>query len=78
VAALAFIHETAAQPLTLVSLIIVLTAVQRLPLEPIGYMLVAEIPSTRLRVKTVVGHRVYNITSIITNKVASRMLIPSA
>lgn len=78
VAALAFIHETAAQPLTLVSLIIVLTAVQRLPLGPIGYMLVVEIPSTRLRVKTVVGRGVYNITSIITNKVASRMLLPSA
>jgi SP family general alpha glucoside:H+ symporter-like MFS transporter len=42
-------------------------------------MLVVEIPSTRLRVKTVgVGRVVYNITSIITNTLASRMLSPTA
>ncbi|KAL2829337.1 general substrate transporter [Aspergillus pseudoustus] len=71
--------ETAAQSWTLGSLIIVLTAVYQATLGPVGYMLVAEIPSTRLRVKTVVvGRVVFNITSIITNILAARMLSPSA
>ncbi|KAL2810601.1 hypothetical protein BJX63DRAFT_422950 [Aspergillus granulosus] len=71
--------ETAAQSWTVGSLIIVLTAVYQATLGPVGYMLVAEILSTRLRVKTVVVGRVaYNITSIITNTLAARMLSPSA
>ncbi|KAL3458909.1 general substrate transporter [Aspergillus heterothallicus] len=71
--------EIAAQSWTLGSLIIVLTAVYQMTLGPVAYMLVAEIPSTRLRVKTVViGRVVYNITSIITNTLAARMLSPSA
>lgn len=72
------IPETAAQSWTVGSLIIVLTAVYQATLGPVGYMLVAEIPSTRLRVKTiVVGRVVYNITSIITNTLAARMLSSS-
>ena len=46
---------------------------------PVCYVLVAEIPSTRLRVKTVVLARVaYNIVSILTNVVTPRMLNPTA
>ena len=46
---------------------------------PITYCLIAEIPSTRLRVKTVVLARVaYNISGTITNILIQRMLNPSA
>ncbi|KEF58743.1 uncharacterized protein A1O9_06669 [Exophiala aquamarina CBS 119918] len=46
---------------------------------PVTYCLVAELPSNRLRVKTVVLARVaYNINSIVTNVLIQRMLNPSA
>ncbi|KIX02379.1 uncharacterized protein Z518_08320 [Rhinocladiella mackenziei CBS 650.93] len=61
------------------SLIIVLTFVYDFTVGPVCYVLVAEIPSSRLRVKTVVLARVaYNIVSIITNVMTPRMLNPSA
>ncbi|KAH8696595.1 general substrate transporter [Talaromyces proteolyticus] len=70
---------TPAQSWVLGSLIVVLTFIYQMTLGPVCYMLVAEIPSTRLRVKTVVvGRVVYNITSIITNTIAPRMLNPTA
>jgi SP family general alpha glucoside:H+ symporter-like MFS transporter len=60
-------------------MLIVLTFVYDFTVGPVCYVLVAEIPSTRLRVKTVVLARVaYNITSIITNTITPRMLNPSA
>ncbi|OCT51065.1 Alpha-glucosides permease MPH2 [Cladophialophora carrionii] len=61
------------------SLIIVLTFVYDFTVGPVCYVLVAEIPSSRLRVKTVVIARVaYNVISIITNIITPRMLNPSA
>jgi SP family general alpha glucoside:H+ symporter-like MFS transporter len=46
---------------------------------PVCYSLVAEIPSTRLRVKTVVLARVaYNVVSIVTNVLMPKMLNPTA
>jgi SP family general alpha glucoside:H+ symporter-like MFS transporter len=61
------------------SLIIVLTFVYDFTVGPVCYVLVAEIPSSRLRVKTVVLARVaYNVISIITNIITPRMLNPSA
>lgn len=46
---------------------------------PLTYCIVAELPSNRLRVKTVVLARVaYNINSIITNVLIQRMLNPLA
>ncbi|EXJ90558.1 hypothetical protein A1O1_03661 [Capronia coronata CBS 617.96] len=61
------------------SLLIVLTAVYDFTVGPVCYVLVAEIPSSRLRVKTVVLARVaYNLVSIVTNVVTPRMLNPSA
>ena len=46
---------------------------------PLTYCIVAEIPSTRLRVKTVVLARIaYNINSVITNVLMQRMLNPTA
>jgi SP family general alpha glucoside:H+ symporter-like MFS transporter len=60
-------------------MLIVLTFVYDFTVGPVCYGLVAGIPSTRLRVKTVVLARVaYNITSIITNIITPRMLNPSA
>jgi MFS transporter, SP family, general alpha glucoside:H+ symporter len=64
---------------TLGSLIIFLTVAFNCTIGPACYSLVSELPSTRLRVKTVVLARVmYNITCIITNILAARMLNPTA
>lgn len=64
---------------TLGSLLIFLTFVYDSTVGPVCYVLVAEIPSTRLRVKTVVLARVaYNLASIIANVLTPRMLNPTA
>ncbi|KAF1936864.1 sugar transporter [Clathrospora elynae] len=48
-------------------------------LGPICYSLVSEIPSTRLRSKTIVlARNAYNVSGIITNIVTPRMLNPTA
>jgi len=61
------------------SLLIVLTTVYDITVGPVCYVLVAEIPSTRLRVKTVVLARVmYSLVSLITNVLTARMLNPTA
>lgn len=61
------------------SLIIVLTFIYDMTIGPVCYVLVAELPSTRLRVKTVVLARVaYNIVSIIMNIITPLMLNPTA
>jgi SP family general alpha glucoside:H+ symporter-like MFS transporter len=70
---------TAAQSWTLGSLIIALTTVYQATLGPVAYILAAEIPSTRLRVKTIViGRAVYHILGLATNTIASHMLSPSS
>jgi len=64
---------------TLGSLIILLTFVYDTTIGPVCYSLVAEIPSTRLRVKTVVLARVaYNIVNLISNVLMPQMLNPTA
>lgn len=64
---------------TLGSLIIFLTFVYDSTIGPICYTLVAEIPSTRLRVKTVVVARIaYNLAGLCTNVLMPRMLNPTA
>ncbi|KAL2827968.1 general substrate transporter [Aspergillus cavernicola] len=76
---IAFLPATDAQSWTLGGLITLLTFIYDLSIGPICYVLVAEIPSTRLRVKTVILARiVYNIASIITNVLTPRMLNPTA
>lgn len=61
------------------SLLIVLTMIYDITIGPVCYVLVAEIPSTRLRVKTVVLARViYNCASLVTNVITPRMLNPLA
>ena len=61
------------------SMIIILTGVYDATIGPVCYVLVAEIPSSRLRVKTVVLARVaYNLVSIVTNVITPKMLNPTA
>jgi SP family general alpha glucoside:H+ symporter-like MFS transporter len=64
---------------TLACLVVLLTFVYDATIGPICYSLVAEIPSTRVRVKTVVLARVaYNIVSIVSNILMPQMLNPAA
>jgi MFS transporter, SP family, general alpha glucoside:H+ symporter len=66
-------------PWTLGSLVILHTFVYDTTIGPVCYSLVAEIPSTRLRVKTVVLARVaYNIVTIVSNVLMPEMLNPTA
>ncbi|KAJ5111632.1 hypothetical protein N7532_002167 [Penicillium argentinense] len=61
------------------SLIIVLTFIYDTTIGPVCYVLVAEIPSSLLRNKTVVLARVaYSLSSVIVNTVTTRMLNPTA
>jgi MFS transporter, SP family, general alpha glucoside:H+ symporter len=73
------LKESSAQSWALGSLIILFTAIYDFTIGPVCYALVAEIPSTRMRVKTVVLARVaYNVCSIITNILMPQMLNPTA
>lgn len=64
---------------TLGSLIIILAIVFDTTLGPVCYTLVAEIPSTRLRVRTTVIARIaYNVVGLATNTITPKMLNPSA
>lgn len=75
----ASLPETNATSWALGSLIILLTFIYDSTIGPVCYTVVAEIPSTRLRVKTVVLARVaYNLASIVVNVITPRMLNPTA
>ncbi|OKO92319.1 Maltose permease MAL31 [Penicillium subrubescens] len=64
---------------TLGSLLLILTFVYDMTIGPVCYVLVAEIPSTRLRTKTVVLARTaYNLAGILINWMTPRMLSPAA
>jgi MFS transporter, SP family, general alpha glucoside:H+ symporter len=61
------------------ALILVYTFVYDLTVGPVCYSLVAEIPSTRLRIKTVVlARNLYNFGGIFVNIVQPRILNPTA
>lgn len=61
------------------SLIIFMTFTYNMTIGPTCYVIVAEIPSTRLRVKTVALARVvYNIFTIVNNIVMPQLLNPTA
>ncbi|KAG4254634.1 hypothetical protein FPRO03_06974 [Fusarium proliferatum] len=61
------------------SLIILMTFTYNMSIGPACYVIVAEIPSTRLRIKTIALARiVYNIFTIINNFIAPQLLNPSA
>jgi len=61
------------------ALILILTFIYDFTVGPVCYSLVAELPSTRLRIKTVVLSRnVYNIMGIIVGTIQPLMLNPTA
>lgn len=64
---------------TLGVILIMTTLAYNLTIGPTCYVIVAEIPSTRLRVKTIALARVvYNIFTIVNNVIAPQMLNPTA
>ncbi|KAL2843134.1 general substrate transporter [Aspergillus pseudoustus] len=64
---------------TLGSLIVILMLIYDTTIGPVGYVLVAEIPSTRLRIKTVVLARIAFLSmSVVFNIITPRMLNPTA
>ena len=66
-------------PWAIAALLLVFTAVYDATIGPLCYTLVSEIPSTRLRSKTIVlARNCYNISGIITNVITPRMLNPTA
>ncbi|KAL4816953.1 general substrate transporter [Aspergillus spinulosporus] len=76
---ISFMPQTNAQAWAVGTLILVLTFVYDLSIGPLCYVLIAEIPSTRLRVKTVVLARIaYNVAALVTNIITPRMLNPTA
>jgi len=61
------------------ALILILTFVYDFTVGPVCYSLVAELPSTRLRIKTVVlARNVYNLMGIIVGTIQPRMMNPTA
>jgi SP family general alpha glucoside:H+ symporter-like MFS transporter len=61
------------------ALILILTFVYDFTVGPVCYSLVAELPSTRLRIKTVVLSRnVYNLMGIVIGTIQPRMMNPTA
>jgi MFS transporter, SP family, general alpha glucoside:H+ symporter len=61
------------------ALLLVFTFVYDITVGPVCYSLVAEIPSTRLRIKTVVlARNAYNLMGIFVNIVQPNMLNPTA
>ncbi|KAJ5962237.1 hypothetical protein N7501_007178 [Penicillium viridicatum] len=76
---IACLPTTNAQSWALGGLVTFLSFIYNLSIGPICYVLVAEIPCTRLRIKTVILARIaYNMASIVTNVVTPRMLNPTA
>ncbi|KAK5046820.1 hypothetical protein LTR84_007174 [Exophiala bonariae] len=73
------LHETNTTRWLTAALIMLVIFIFDCTIGPLTYCLVAELPSNRLRVKTVVLARVaYNINSLVTNLVIQRMLNPLA
>ena len=61
------------------ALLLVFACVYNITVGPVCYAIVAEIPSTRLRQKTVVlARNFYNLASVIGNVLTPRMLNPGA
>lgn len=72
-------HENPAAQWAIGSLMLLYTFTYSVTVGPICYSLVSELPSTRLRVKSVVVARnVYNVACIISNLIVPRMINPSA
>lgn len=66
-------------PWAIAAFLLIFTAVYDATIGPLCYTLVSEIPSTRLRSKTIVlARNCYNISGIVTNLITPRMLNPTA
>jgi SP family general alpha glucoside:H+ symporter-like MFS transporter len=73
------ISASGAIPWAIAALLLVFTAVYDATIGPVCYVLVSEVPSTRLRSKTIaLARNCYNISGIITNLITPRMLNPTA
>lgn len=73
------IGAAGAIPWVIAALLLVFTAVYDATIGPVCYVFVSEIPSTRLRSKTIaLARNCYNISGIVTNLVTPRMLNPTA
>jgi MFS transporter, SP family, general alpha glucoside:H+ symporter len=60
------------------TLLMIYTFVYDITIGPVCYALVADIPSTRLKIKTVVlARNLYNVGGIINNVLMPRMLLPT-
>lgn len=71
--------ESRGQSWALGTLLILLTFVYNITIGPVCFVLVAELPSTRLRLKTVVLARVaYNLIGILVSWMTPQMLSPTA
>lgn len=72
-------HDTVPISWAVGSMILIFTFVYDFTIGPVCYSLVAEIPSTRLKAKTIVlARNFYNIAGIINNVITPRMLNPTA
>jgi SP family general alpha glucoside:H+ symporter-like MFS transporter len=72
-------HHPTALNWTIAALLLAFTLAYDATLGPICYSLVSEIPSTRLRSKTIVlARNCYNISGIVTNIITPQMLNPTA
>ena len=70
---------SSAIPWAIAALLLVFTAVYDATIGPLCYTLVSEVPSTRLRSKTIVlARNCYNIAGIVTNFITPSMLNPTA
>ncbi|KAF3035331.1 hypothetical protein E8E12_005979 [Didymella heteroderae] len=66
-------------PWAIAALLLVFTAVYDATIGPVCYVFVSEVPSTRLRSKTIaLARNCYNISGIVTNLITPRMLNPTA
>ncbi|KAH6621957.1 maltose permease MAL61 [Boeremia exigua] len=66
-------------PWAIAALLLLFTAVYDATIGPLCYTLVSEIPSTRLRSKTIVlARNCYNVSGIVTNLITPRMLNPTS
>ncbi|KAH8688970.1 general substrate transporter [Talaromyces proteolyticus] len=71
--------RSSAQAWVLGSAVLLFTLTYNVTIGPVCYVLVAEVPSTRLRIKTLVLARVaYNVSLLLINTITTKMLNPTA
>jgi len=72
-------HESSGISWAVGSMILIYTFVFDFTIGPVCYSLVAEVPSTRLKAKTIVlARNFYNIAGIVNNIITPKMLNPTA